>query len=293
MLENVSLITKTTTTNFKYSILIPSWNNLDFLKLCIESIKKNSHFTHQLVIIVNEGKDGSLEWIESQDDIDYVHSKTNIGICYGLNSARPLIKTDYVVYANDDMYFLPDWDLGFHQEIEKIGHGNFMLSATMIEPDNTGNPCVIVADYGRNIADFKEEELLKTFSSLKKTDWNGSTWPPNIVPLALWDLVGGMSVEFSPGFYSDPDLSMKLWQAGVRHFKGLGMSRVYHFGSKSTKRIKGNNGKKLFLKKWGISSNFFTTKYLQRGRDFSELTEPRISKLESFINALKRIKSAI
>lgn len=293
MIENISKIIKSGSNDLKYSILIPTWNNLDFLKLCIESIRKNSHFTHQIVVIVNEGVDGSLEWIDSQSDIDYVHSKTNIGICYGLNSARPLIKTDFVVYANDDMYFLPNWDLGFHQEIEKIGHGNFMLSATMIEPDNTGNPCVIVADYGRNISDFKEEELLKTFSSLEKADWNGSTWPPNIVPLALWDLVGGMSVEFSPGFYSDPDLSMKLWQMGVRHFKGLAVSRVYHFGSKSTKRIKGNNGKKLFLKKWGISSNFFTTKYLRRGSDFSELSEPQISKLESFINALKRIKSAI
>jgi len=285
MIENISKIIKSGSNDLKYSILIPTWNNLDFLKLCIESIRKNSHFTHQIVVIVNEGADGSLEWIDSQSDIDYVH--------YGLNSARPLIKTDFVVYANDDMYFLPNWDLGFHQEIEKIGHGNFMLSATMIEPDNTGNPCVIVADYGRNISDFKEEELLKTFSSLEKADWNGSTWPPNIVPLALWDLVGGMSVEFSPGFYSDPDLSMKLWQMGVRHFKGLAVSRVYHFGSKSTKRIKGNNGKKLFLKKWGISSNFFTTKYLRRGSDFSELSEPQISKLESFINSLKRIKSAI
>ncbi|MBL0025914.1 MAG: hypothetical protein IPO98_13350 [Saprospiraceae bacterium] len=31
---------------------------------------------------------------------------------------------------------------------------------------------------------------------------------------------------------------MKLYKAGVRHFKGLGNCLVYHFGSKSTTRIK-------------------------------------------------------
>ena len=43
--------------------------------------------------------------------------------------------------------------------------------------------------------------------------------------------VGGFSEEFSPGAGSDPDLNMKLWNEGVRIFKCLNQSRVYHFGS--------------------------------------------------------------
>lgn len=39
----------------KFSILIPTWNNLDFLKLCINSIEKNSYFKHQIIIYVNDG----------------------------------------------------------------------------------------------------------------------------------------------------------------------------------------------------------------------------------------------
>jgi hypothetical protein len=89
----------------------------------------------------------------------------------------------------------------------------------------------------------------------------------------LWDLVGGMSVEFSPGMYSDPDLSRKLWAVGVRHFKGLGESRVYHFGSKSTGKVKHNKGKKAFLMKWGVSSRDFTNRTLERGKDFEEMNQ--------------------
>jgi len=42
-----------------FSIVIPSWNNLDFLKTCINSLRKNSGYSHQIIIHLNEGIDGS------------------------------------------------------------------------------------------------------------------------------------------------------------------------------------------------------------------------------------------
>ena len=72
----------------KFSILIPTWNNLSFLKLCIESIKKNSAFKHQIIIYVNDGSDGTLDWVKAKQ-LDYVHSPQNVGICFALNALRP------------------------------------------------------------------------------------------------------------------------------------------------------------------------------------------------------------
>jgi glycosyltransferase involved in cell wall biosynthesis len=293
MIESIRKVKNTTSSTLKYSILIPTWNNLEYLKLCIASIKKNSHFDHQIIVLINEGTDGTADWAATQHDIDYIVSKQNIGICYGLNLCRSLVKTDYIVYANDDMYLLPNWDLELHKEIEQIGHKKFMLSSTMIEPFDTGNPCVVVKNYGDSIETFNEKQLLKEYNTLHKDDWFGSTWPPNILHIDLWDLVGGMSIEFSPGLYSDPDLSMKLWQAGIRLFKGVGASKVYHFGSKSTKRRKLNAGKKVFIGKWGMTSRFFTTRYLHRGEKFNDvaLSQPTISPSERIINKLKQLAS--
>jgi glycosyltransferase involved in cell wall biosynthesis len=251
-----------------FSILIPSWNNLAYLQLCIASIRKNSQYKHQIIVHINEGQDGTLDWVTSQTDIDYTYSKKNIGICYALNIARQLAQQDYILYLNDDMYVCPQWDKELFEVTQQIGHPYFFLSATAIEPVSSNNNCVIVMNCGTDLHDFQEEELLRDFASPLKTDWQGATWPPNLVHKDVWDLVGGYSLEFSPGMYSDPDFSMKLWKLGIRLFKGVGKSRVYHFGSKSTGRISRNAGYYTFISKWGMSSSTLTRYYLRSGAVF-------------------------
>ena len=44
-----------------FSILIPSWNNLDYLRLCVDSIRKNSAHAHQVIVHVNDGSDGTRD----------------------------------------------------------------------------------------------------------------------------------------------------------------------------------------------------------------------------------------
>lgn len=258
--------------DYDFAVLIPSWNNLPYLQLCLRSLQENSATKIQVIVLVNEGKDGTADWLRSQANLDFLHSSQNLGICYGLNLSRSLVKAPYIVYMNDDMFALPGWDKALLEEIKTLDTRLFMLSSTMIEPHNTGNPCVVVGDYGDSIESFREKELLRDLPSLERSSWSGSTWPPNVVPRELWDLVGGLSVEFSPGMYSDPDFSKKLYDAGVRTFKGLGNSMVYHFGSKSTGRVKQNKGRFQFALKWGLSARFFTSRVLRSGQKYRPLS---------------------
>lgn len=280
---------KTSNDNFTFSILIPSWNNLLYLQNCINSIRKNSFYKHQVIVHVNEGNDGTLEWLEKQSDIDYTYSKQNVGVCYALNAGRNLVSTEYILFMNDDMYACPLWDKFMMDEIQQIGHNNFFLSSTAIEP-YPGNICTINKDFGNDLSSFDENKLLKDFDKTPMADWMGSTWPPNIVHVSVWDLVGGYSIEFSPGFYADPDFSMKLWQAGIRLFKGIGKSRVYHFSRRTTKRIQNDENYYKFIAKWGMTSGTFTKNYLQRGKPFTGiLSEIKLSasiKVKSYFKRL-------
>ncbi len=249
----------------KFSIVIPSWNNLGYLKLCVASIRKNSAFLHQIIVHVNDGSDGTLQWVREQK-LDHTHCVENVGICYAMNMARTLVETDYILYMNDDMYVCPGWDVALWREISTMDTKYFFLSATMIEPYPTGSkPVIANKNFGTDLATFDEPRLLREYMSFEKLDWSGATRPPNLVHKDTWDLVGGYSVEFSPGLYSDPDFSMKLWKAGVRNFRGIGDSRVYHFVSKSLNRIVPNKGRLQFLRKWGITPSTFYKFYLKKG----------------------------
>jgi glycosyltransferase involved in cell wall biosynthesis len=289
----IKKVRRTHNSEAKFSILIPTWNNLAYLKLCVESIRKNSTYKHQIILHLNEASDGTLEWVEQQQDIDFTYSKENIGVCYALNICRPLMTTDYLLYMNDDMYVCPDWDKELYSEIERIGHNNFFLSSTCIEPKAQSN-CMIEKNYGTDISNFNDEKLLSEYKSLDKEDWQGATWPPNIVHKDVWDLVGGYSVEFSPGMYSDPDFSMKLWNLGIRYFKGISKSRVYHFGSKSVKRIVKNPGYYKFIAKWGMTTSTLSNYYLRKGEVFDgPLSAPVIPLKVKAKNLMKNIGVAL
>jgi GT2 family glycosyltransferase len=247
-----------------FSVIIPSWNNLAYLKLCVRSLRQNSGLALQIVVHVNDGSDGSLAWVQ-QEGLAHTHSADNIGICLAVNAAAALAQHAYIVYLNDDMYCLPGWDTALLRRIEKLPTDLFLLSGTMIEPRESGNRCVSVADYGDSEHIFREADLLRDQARLHKPDWYGATWPPTVVHRDWWFKVGGYSSELSPGMSSDNDFSMKLWHAGCRHFLGVGDSLVYHFMCKSTGKIVKNPGRRQFLNKWGMTQRTFDRYYIRRG----------------------------
>ena len=242
-----------------FSIIIPTLNNLKYLKFCIYSIKKNSKFRHEIIPHVNIGDDGTIEYLKNEG-IYYTHTKHNSGICEGMNLAAKKAKTNYILYAHDDFYFCPNWDIILKNEIDKIHHKKFYLSGTMM---NNGQ---IKFDCGDSPNNFDEKKFLKYYKDHNYYDFQGSTWAPHLIHKDIWNQVGGFSEEFFPGTGSDPDLNKKLWDVGVRIFKGINDFKVYHFGSIVTRRYKnhptiktesGSRGAKIFLLKWGVSISFF------------------------------------
>ena len=261
-----------------FSIIIPTFNNLEYLKLCIKSIRQNSEFNHQIIPHVNIGSDKTSEFL-IKENIDFTFTDYNSGICEGMNTASKKSRFEYILYSHDDFYFCPGWDIALKDEIEKIGHNKFYLSGIMM---NNGP---IKCDFGNDLNSFDEKKFLNEYKNYNHYDFQGSTWAPHLIHKELWDRVGGFSEEFYPGTGSDPDLNMKLWKYGIRIFKGINNCKVYHFGSVVTRKYKdhpniktesGSKGGKIFLLKWGITINFFKKFYLRSDTKYSgELTEPQ------------------
>ena len=262
-----------------FTIIIPTLNNYNYLKLCIDSIKNNSQFNHQIVVHVNIGQDETKKFLDERN-IEYTFTNFNSGLCEAVNKASEKAKNDYILYSHDDFYFCPGWDNALYDEIVRLGHNKFYLSSTQI---NTFG----YEEYscGKNFENFNEHKLI---SNLKKKDFpdlQGSTWAPHVAHREIWKKVGGFSEEFFPGAGSDPDFNLKLWNLGIRIFKMVGKSKVYHFESKTLRdpnnfekfnfKDLGSKSAKIFLKKWGISTKFFRKHYLKANSLYtSELKEP-------------------
>jgi len=282
-----------------FSILIPTYNNLQYLKICIDSIKKNSKLDHQIIVHVNEGIDGSLDFVK-KSGFDFSYSEKNIGMPKALNKASLLAKKNYLVISHDDFYFCPGWDTEFLNEINFINHNNFYLSGTMVGAGQ------VKFDAGQTSETFNEQKLLDNQKKIQTFNFQGSTKCPGLVHKEIWKKVGGWSEEFSPTGGDDTDFAMKLWQINIRIFKGLGKCSAYHFGSITTRKkdkslftYLGSKGNKIFLKKWGLTINAFEKIYLKSGLDknkkliFNEYKEQLDNPVKNLTYFIELFKSKI
>ena len=249
-----------------FSIIIPTFNNLNFLKVCLSSLKKNSSLNNEIIIHSNSNEDGTLDFIK-ENNFKYTHTNSNIGLCSAVNLAAKKVTTNYILYAHDDMYFLPEWDLALKQEVKNIGHNFFYIHAAEIGI----NGAHIKFDCGSNYENFDEKKLLNNYKNFYLEDYNANHLSPHLIHRDLWNKVLGFSEEFNPGDGSDPDLVLKLWNEGVRYFKCLGNFKVYHFGSVTTRKkksLKLNKGTNIFIKKWSLSPLIIRKYYLETGKKF-------------------------
>ena len=67
----------------KISVLIPTFNNVSYLKLCINSLEKYSFFNnHEIIVHVNDGSDGTLNFIKEKI-IPFPQNKTHTNPPFG------------------------------------------------------------------------------------------------------------------------------------------------------------------------------------------------------------------
>ena len=276
----------------RLSIIIPTYNNLDFLKCTYYSIIKNSKYKHEIILHINDGSDGTLEFAKEKGII-FTQSSENIGLCKSVNLAASKINTNLILYSHDDMFFCKDWDLFLEKELIKYKDNLFYLTSVNISV----NKGLINLDCGNIPSLFNEKKFNEFCENDNSPDLQGSHWAAHLIHKDLWNKVGGFSEEFNPGDGSDPDLCMKLWNENVRIFKAISKFKIYHFSSVTTRKrnIILNNGTKTFLLKYGFNPRFFR-KYFLRGdgrKEFlGKLTAPKYGLkmiFELLINKLKYI----
>lgn len=235
---------------------ISTYNNLNYLKIAIKSIRDNSYFFEAPLIVHAENcTDGTNEWlrenVEEYSILVYIDSnETPLGIGGGMNFCAERVKTDYLMFVHSDFYVTKNWDLACYEELLKHGDKTMVFSHR-VEPDMFGSPqrpgTVIVPKdvFGAYYNDFNSE-LFDQFTQ-EFIEMNDFTIPKaegvsGLISKKDWDRIGGNDPLFSPTSWEDMDLFLRMLNEGYK-FVLTSKSLVWHFGARGSHRLEENDGK--------------------------------------------------
>jgi GT2 family glycosyltransferase len=235
---------------------ISTYNNLDYLKLAVESVRKNSFYKKAPFIIHAENcNDGTNQWLDSvkkQYDLEVYIEKNElpVGIGGGMNFCADKVKTKYIMFLHSDFYVGHFWDLKCIEELENHDKPTWVFSHR-VEPDMFGNgvsrPGTIIVPkdtFGAYHHDIDKESLEDWMDSFVKQ--NDFTVPKaegvsGLIKKEDWDRIGGNDPQFSPTSWEDMDLFLRMKQAGYQ-FVLTSKSMVFHFGARGSHRLEENDG---------------------------------------------------
>ena len=266
---------------------ISTYNNLEYLKIAIKSVRKNSYYKNAPFIIHAENcDDGTDKWLESNADkynLTYFIDKTILGdgvkgIGGGMNFCAENVETEYIMFLHSDFYVTKDWDKRLMDVFDKYPNEKLWVNSHRVEPqmfpNSQSRPGTIVVPkdaFGAYYNDFNSDafdEFTKQFTTMNDVEIPKGEGVSGLIKKEHWDEVGGNDPLFSPASWDDMDLFLRMLQSGFR-FVLPSKSLVWHFGARGSHRLEENNGKTSerqrlaeqrnkhkWLSKWGSMPTF-------------------------------------
>lgn len=255
---------------------IGTYNNLNYLKIAIDSVRKNSYFKDAPFIIHAENcTDGTNEWIIENSikyNITYYieQNEVPVGIGGSMNFCADKVRTEYINFLHSDFYVTKDWDLELLKIHNKYPDEKLWVNSFRVEPNifysahRPGTQFVDKDTFGSYWDDFNSSSFDEWSTEL--ADINDFEIPKGegvsgLVKKSVWDEVGGNDPIFAPTSWDDMDLFLRMLQHGVR-FVMPTKSIVWHFGGRGSHRLEENNG--LTSERQKISENRNYVKFIHK-----------------------------
>jgi GT2 family glycosyltransferase len=236
---------------------ISTFNNLNYLKLAVESVRKHSHYKNAPFIIHAENcTDGTNEWLnknKKQYDLTvYIENNTDVkGIGGGMNFCADKVQTEFIMFLHSDFYVSPDWDLHCMNVFEKYPNEKMWVFSQRIQPNifsessRIGTHVVDIDTFGSYYYDFDSEFFVNyaiEFSKRNDIEYEWAEGVSGLIRKKDWDFIGGNDSAFSPTSWEDKDLFLRMLYENYKLLLTT-KSVVWHFGARGSHRLEENGGK--------------------------------------------------
>lgn len=248
----------------KISILIPTYNNVNFMDWCLRALRSNTTTFLEILVHGNCGSE-KLRNVCKKWAVDwYQSSSNNLGIAIPTNQLAKRSSGDYILYWNDDIYVAPDWDI---ELLKRVNPNIFYqyLTPVMFERQWSNPSMNAPNDFGDSPENFREEEFINTWKERRRIKQDIiSCWGPPFLKRELWFHIGGFCEDYFPGWGTDSDIIAQIYNRAINsnqpyEFRGVADCGLYHIQSIGLNKIKNgplyqSTAMHLFKRKWGIDT---------------------------------------
>ena len=198
----------------KTSIIILSYNNLEYTKSCIESIYKYTEKdSYEIIVIDNNSIDGSRDWLLEQDKIKVIFNNFNVGFVCGCNQGINIANKDNdILLLNNDTIVTNNW----LKNLKICLYSDKFIGAVGAVCNKNENRQGVSFSYD-DFETMQKYALENNVSSSYR--WEEKAFLIGyclLIKREVIDKIGGLDTLYTPGYIEDNDLSIRIIKLGYK-----------------------------------------------------------------------------
>lgn len=241
----------------RVSVVIPVYNHLDHSLTCLRSIAAHpSHVAAEIIVVDDCSSDETADTLPQVEGLRYQRNPENLGFIGACNAGAAAARGEYLVFLNNDTAVQPGWLDALIDTFDTHPDAG-LVGAKLIYPDGRlqeAGGIVFNDASGWNYGRFGDPAAPE-YNYLREVDYCSGA--AIAIRADLFAGFGGFDRHYTPAYYEDTDLAMKVWAHGLRvlyqpksavvHFEGISSGTDTSTGVKAYQIV----NQQKFLERWG------------------------------------------
>ncbi|MFH0908291.1 MAG: glycosyltransferase [bacterium] len=217
------------------SIVILTWNGLDYTKRCINSLREMTEgVDYHIIVVDNKSTDGTPEWLQTVEGVKLIRNETNEGYVRGNNRGLRAIPPDHdVVLLNNDIRIIQENWLERLRDAANEHPDYGVLGCKMLWPDgrllHTGTVMPLNNYWGFQIG--SNEENINQYPGINEVE--GVVGACMYIRRDARQVVGLLDEDFF-SYFEDTDYCLRAWKRGYKVVCVNDVSMIHYQGVSST-----------------------------------------------------------
>ncbi len=238
------------------TLLILTWNGLDYTRACLDSIRQHTHVGEQVEVLVvdNGSSDGTVEYLRGLDWIRRIENSRNLGYVGGNNVGMRATPEGDILLLNNDIVIPED---GWLEELQRLAYSApsvGIVGARLILPDgrllHAGTYMPLDTFWGQQIGSLEKDIGQYAFDR----EVQGVVGACMYIKRDVIDSIGLLNEAFF-SYFEDTDYCLRAAEAGFRTLCAGNVTLIHHENvSTKVNRVSLSDiftkSKRVFRKKW-------------------------------------------